>query len=81
MVRNAFLFYIYIFASYHPTFLVLVSHINLTQSFLPIGEDVVFIANDWHTAALPCYLKSMYKPHGIYRSAKVFVTLLFLFCS
>nr|CAD1831755.1 unnamed protein product [Ananas comosus var. bracteatus] len=50
---------------------VLVSHINLTQSFLPIGEDVVFIANDWHTAALPCYLKSMYKPHGIYRSAKV----------
>ncbi|OAY68341.1 Granule-bound starch synthase 1, chloroplastic/amyloplastic [Ananas comosus] len=37
----------------------------------PYGEDVVFIANDWHTAALPCYLKSMYKPHGIYRSAKV----------
>ncbi|MQL41637.1 glycogen synthase, partial [Escherichia coli] len=25
------------------------------------GEDVVFIANDWHTALLPCYLKSMYQ--------------------
>ncbi|KAF3434172.1 hypothetical protein FNV43_RR25275 [Rhamnella rubrinervis] len=23
----------------------------------PYGEDVVFIANDWHTALLPCYLK------------------------
>ncbi|KAA8533534.1 hypothetical protein F0562_031032 [Nyssa sinensis] len=34
-------------------------------------EDVVFIANDWHTALLPCYLKSMYKPRGIYRTAKV----------
>uniref|UniRef100_A0A5B7AVA9 Granule-bound starch synthase 1, chloroplastic/amyloplastic n=1 Tax=Davidia involucrata TaxID=16924 RepID=A0A5B7AVA9_DAVIN len=34
-------------------------------------EDVVFIANDWHTALLPCYLKSMYKPRGIYTTAKV----------
>ncbi|KAJ7945262.1 Starch synthase, chloroplastic/amyloplastic [Quillaja saponaria] len=37
----------------------------------PYGEDVVFIANDWHTALIPCYLKSMYKPRGIYRDAKV----------
>ncbi|XP_077248635.1 granule-bound starch synthase 1, chloroplastic/amyloplastic-like isoform X2 [Tasmannia lanceolata] len=37
----------------------------------PYGEDVVFIANDWHTALIPCYLKSMYKPHGIYKNAKV----------
>lgn len=35
------------------------------------GEDVVFIANDWHTALIPCYLKSIYKPSGIYMSAKV----------
>ncbi|KAG1355314.1 Granule-bound starch synthase 1, chloroplastic/amyloplastic [Cocos nucifera] len=35
------------------------------------GEDVVFIANDWHTALLPCYLKSIHKPNGIYKSAKV----------
>nr|ALB36782.1 GBSSIa [Chenopodium neomexicanum] len=37
----------------------------------PYGEDVVFIANDWHSALLPAYLKSMYKPRGIYRNAKV----------
>ncbi|ONM08430.1 Granule-bound starch synthase 1 chloroplastic/amyloplastic [Zea mays] len=29
------------------------------------GEDVVFVANDWHTAILPCYMNSMYKPNGI----------------
>ncbi|XP_078162199.1 granule-bound starch synthase 1, chloroplastic/amyloplastic-like isoform X1 [Carex rostrata] len=37
----------------------------------PYGEDVAFVCNDWHTAALPCYLKSMYQPHGIYANAKV----------
>ncbi|THU73775.1 hypothetical protein C4D60_Mb04t26410 [Musa balbisiana] len=37
----------------------------------PYGEDVVFIANDWHTALLPCYLKTMYQSHGIYKNAKV----------
>ncbi|XP_068650036.1 granule-bound starch synthase 1, chloroplastic/amyloplastic [Aristolochia californica] len=36
----------------------------------PYGEDVVFIANDWHTSLLPCYLKSMYKSQGLYKSAK-----------
>lgn len=47
--------------------------LNLTNEYFsgPYGEDVVFVANDWHTALLPCYLKSMYKPHGIYKSAKV----------
>ncbi|KAG9454537.1 hypothetical protein H6P81_007441 [Aristolochia fimbriata] len=35
------------------------------------GEDVVFIANDWHTALLPCYLKSMYQSKGLYMNAKV----------
>lgn len=37
----------------------------------PYGEDVVFVANDWHTALIPCYLKALYKPKGIYKSAKV----------
>ncbi|XP_072061864.1 granule-bound starch synthase 1, chloroplastic/amyloplastic isoform X2 [Arachis hypogaea] len=35
------------------------------------GEDVIFIANDWHTALLACYLKSMYQSRGIYKNAKV----------
>ncbi|XP_006343762.1 granule-bound starch synthase 1, chloroplastic/amyloplastic isoform X1 [Solanum tuberosum] len=37
----------------------------------PYGEDVLFIANDWHTALIPCYLKSMYQSRGIYLNAKV----------
>ncbi|KAI3904585.1 hypothetical protein MKW98_014765, partial [Papaver atlanticum] len=35
------------------------------------GEEVVFIANDWHTALLPCYLKSMYQSKGMYETSKV----------
>ncbi|EYU30884.1 hypothetical protein ABFS82_08G215400 [Erythranthe guttata] len=48
--------------------------LNLTSSKYfsgPYGEDVVFVANDWHTALLPCYLKSMYQSRGIYTDAKV----------
>ncbi|XP_042380295.1 granule-bound starch synthase 1b, chloroplastic/amyloplastic-like [Zingiber officinale] len=37
----------------------------------PYGEDVIFVANDWHTGPLPCYLKSMYQSQGIYMNAKV----------
>ncbi|KNA20792.1 hypothetical protein SOVF_048850 [Spinacia oleracea] len=37
----------------------------------PYGEDVVFVANDWHTSLLPCYLKSVYQSKGIYQNAKV----------
>ncbi|KAI7983937.1 hypothetical protein LOK49_LG15G01890 [Camellia lanceoleosa] len=33
---------------------------NSIQYIVP-REDVVFIANDWHTALLPCYLKTKYK--------------------
>ncbi|PIN10412.1 Starch synthase [Handroanthus impetiginosus] len=48
--------------------------LNLTSSKYfsgPYGEDVVFVANDWHTSLLPCYLKSMYQSRGIYMHAKV----------
>lgn len=38
---------------------------------VPTGENVVFVANDWHTALLPCYLKSDYKPSGQFLNAKV----------
>ncbi|KAL8192635.1 hypothetical protein R6Q57_027820 [Mikania cordata] len=49
-----------------------VLNLNSSEYFSgPYGEDVVFIANDWHTALLPCYLKSMYQTRGLYMSAKV----------
>lgn len=47
--------------------------LNLTSNKYfsgPYGEDVIFVANDWHTALIPCYLKSMYQPRGIYTNAK-----------
>ncbi|XP_061336467.1 granule-bound starch synthase 1, chloroplastic/amyloplastic-like [Gastrolobium bilobum] len=37
----------------------------------PYGEDVIFVANDWHTALLPCYLKALYQSIGIYKNARV----------
>ncbi|PKI64385.1 hypothetical protein CRG98_015245 [Punica granatum] len=49
-----------------------VLNLNSSKYFSgPYGEDVLFIANDWHTALLPCYLKTMYQSRGIYRHAKV----------
>lgn len=49
-----------------------VLNLNSSKNFSgPYGEDVVFIANDWHSAPLSCYLKSMYKSRGIYKNAKV----------
>jgi starch synthase len=33
----------------------------------PLGEDVVFHANDWHAALVPVYLEALYRPVGIYR--------------
>ncbi|KAG6466494.1 hypothetical protein ZIOFF_075699 [Zingiber officinale] len=49
-----------------------VLHLNNSKYYSgPYGEDVIFVANDWHTGPLPCYLKSMYQSQGIYMNAKV----------
>ncbi|XP_039169312.1 granule-bound starch synthase 1, chloroplastic/amyloplastic-like [Eucalyptus grandis] len=49
-----------------------VLNLNNSENFSgPYGEDVVFIANDWHTTLLPCYLKTMYQSRGLYKNAKV----------
>ncbi|MCO5609107.1 hypothetical protein L7F22_063329 [Adiantum nelumboides] len=37
----------------------------------PYGEDVIFVANDWHSALLPCYLKANYQSKGLFKKAKV----------
>lgn len=34
------------------------------------GQDVMFMANDWHTALLPVYLAAKYRPHGVYHGAR-----------
>jgi starch synthase len=35
----------------------------------PLGEDVVFHANDWHTSLLPTYLDAIYRPAGRFTRA------------
>jgi hypothetical protein len=49
----------------------MVNNSSLYIHIISTGENVVFVANDWHTAVLPCYLKSIYKQNGIYENAKV----------
>ncbi|KAI8475913.1 MAG: granule-bound starch synthase [Monoraphidium minutum] len=34
------------------------------------GEDVTFVANDWHSALLPVLLKDVYQPRGEFANAK-----------
>eukprot|EP01026_Neomeris_dumetosa_P011892 TRINITY_DN1420_c0_g1_i1.p1 TRINITY_DN1420_c0_g1~~TRINITY_DN1420_c0_g1_i1.p1 ORF type:complete len:615 (-),score=145.10 TRINITY_DN1420_c0_g1_i1:281-2125(-) len=35
------------------------------------GEDVVFVANDWHSALVPVLIKNVYQPRGEFSNAKV----------
>ncbi|KAI5063806.1 hypothetical protein GOP47_0020476 [Adiantum capillus-veneris] len=48
--------------------------LNLSNSKFvsgPYGEDVIFVANDWHSALLACYLKANYQSRGLFKNAKV----------
>mmetsp|Transcript_20205 Transcript_20205/g.50885 ORF Transcript_20205/g.50885 Transcript_20205/m.50885 type:complete len:611 (-) Transcript_20205:114-1946(-) len=37
---------------------------------VPYGDEVVFIANDWHTALVPTLLGAKYRPGGVYLGAR-----------
>eukprot|EP00227_Mantoniella_beaufortii_P001658 CAMPEP_0197614434 /NCGR_PEP_ID=MMETSP1326-20131121/59514_1 /TAXON_ID=1155430 /ORGANISM="Genus nov. species nov., Strain RCC2288" /LENGTH=588 /DNA_ID=CAMNT_0043183307 /DNA_START=50 /DNA_END=1816 /DNA_ORIENTATION=+ len=39
------------------------------------GEDVVFVANDWHSGLVPVLLNSVYRPAGKFKSAKCVFTV------
>jgi starch synthase len=41
----------------------------------PLGEQVLFHANDWQTALVPVYLEALYRPLGLYRQAATVLTL------
>ena len=34
------------------------------------GQDVVFVANDWHAGLVPTLVASRYRPHGVYKDAR-----------
>ncbi|MEL4897530.1 glycogen/starch synthase [Crocosphaera sp. Alani8] len=40
-----------------------------------MGENTIFVCNDWHTALLPLYLKEYYQSHGIFLNAKTVMLL------
>jgi len=42
---------------------------------LGYGEDVVFVANDWHSGLVPVLLNSVYRPAGKYVGAKCAFTV------
>jgi granule-bound starch synthase len=42
--------------------------------FMP-GEDAVIVANDWHTALVPVYIKDVMQPAGRFTDAKVAYTI------
>ncbi|HMV69127.1 MAG TPA: glycogen/starch synthase [Myxococcota bacterium] len=42
---------------------------------VPLGEDVVFHVNDWHTALVPVYLNASYRPLGLFPRAPTVLTL------
>lgn len=44
--------------------------LNLPVNGSLYGEEVTFVANDWHAALVPVYLASKYRPHGVYTSAR-----------
>uniref|UniRef100_A0A061R9Z0 Starch synthase, chloroplastic/amyloplastic n=1 Tax=Tetraselmis sp. GSL018 TaxID=582737 RepID=A0A061R9Z0_9CHLO len=35
-----------------------------------MGQDVVFVANDWHTSMVPVYIAGKFRPHGVFRGAR-----------
>jgi starch synthase len=34
------------------------------------GQDVLFVANDWHAALLPLLLTARFRPYGVYANAR-----------
>ncbi|MGK7954340.1 MAG: glycogen/starch synthase [Crocosphaera sp.] len=40
-----------------------------------MGEETIFVCNDWHTALLPLYLKEYYQAHGSFLKAKTVLLL------
>jgi starch synthase len=39
------------------------------------GQDVTFVANDWHTSMLPVYLAAKFRPHGVFTNARTVLAI------
>ena len=41
----------------------------------PYGENVIFVANDWHAGLVPAYVAGKYRRNGVYRDARCVVAI------
>eukprot|EP00899_Mesostigma_viride_P003261 jgi/Mesvir1/12936/Mv05952-RA.3 len=39
------------------------------------GEDVLFIANDWHASLVPVYVSAKYRPHNVFKNARTVLAI------
>lgn len=39
------------------------------------GQDLTFVASDWHTALLPVYIGSRFRPHNVYPDARTVLAI------
>ncbi|EFJ40823.1 hypothetical protein VOLCADRAFT_99305 [Volvox carteri f. nagariensis] len=58
-----------------PLLLHIGGHRRGTPPGLPYGQDVTFIANDWHAGLVPVYLAAKYRRHGVFKNARCVLAL------
>ncbi|GIL71026.1 hypothetical protein Vretifemale_1669 [Volvox reticuliferus] len=58
-----------------PLLLNIGGHRRGTPPGLPYGQDVTFIANDWHAGLVPVYVAAKYRKHGVFKTARCVLAL------
>ncbi len=41
----------------------------------PYGENVIFVANDWHAGLVPAYIAGKYRRNGVYKDARCIIAI------
>lgn len=49
--------------------------LHLTLGGKKLDDNVVFVANDWHSALIPVYMTAIYRPNGIYQNARTVLAI------
>jgi starch synthase len=49
--------------------------INFGENLGTYGDEVVFVANDWHAGLVPLLVASKYRPWGTYKNARTVTTI------
>jgi len=46
-----------------------------TPPGFPYGENVIFLANDWHAGLVPAYVAGKYRRNGVYKDARCIIAI------